>query len=218
MVRKAKSGASGKYPGVSPYRNNRFEAYIQIDGKKQHIGYFDTFEEAKFARIEVEQANPRPVKVPKVRAKSAERRAQSQEHGTAPTRRETEPRYDPAFNGVDLDSLSEDDRARATFDHNRPPSPNNVGRRTLPDETWAQWTADMTIEAWFRSGEHWRFVRLGRTDVWDAEVRRLAELWGCDQETAHDVMVTGRRWRYLTYPREAAHLNVAESLGVGDLV
>jgi hypothetical protein len=50
-----KNNASG-YQGVSFYNlTKRWRAAISIDGKKKHLGYFDTFEEAKERRIKAEK-------------------------------------------------------------------------------------------------------------------------------------------------------------------
>lgn len=44
------------YQGVSFYNlTNKWRAAISIDGKKKHLGYFDTFEEAKERRVKAEK-------------------------------------------------------------------------------------------------------------------------------------------------------------------
>jgi len=49
-----KNNESG-YQGVSFYNlTKKWRAAISIDGKKKHLGYFDTFEEAKERRVKAE--------------------------------------------------------------------------------------------------------------------------------------------------------------------
>jgi hypothetical protein len=46
LVRPPKHNSSG-FMGVSFFKStNRFSSYIQVDGKKRHLGYYDTAQEA----------------------------------------------------------------------------------------------------------------------------------------------------------------------------
>jgi hypothetical protein len=52
MNRKLNSNNSSNYKGVSFHkRSNKWEAKIQINGKKKHLGYFDSIEDAVNTRV-----------------------------------------------------------------------------------------------------------------------------------------------------------------------
>lgn len=55
--RKINSNNNSGYPGVSYFKiTKKWRAAINIEkGKKKHLGYFDSFEEAKVVRIEAEK-------------------------------------------------------------------------------------------------------------------------------------------------------------------
>lgn len=54
---KDKPNKTSKFSGVCKYNDNKFRAYIYVDGKQKSLGYYFTQEEAYQARVNFEKTN-----------------------------------------------------------------------------------------------------------------------------------------------------------------
>lgn len=180
-------------PGVRLYPpTGKWRAYLAINGKTKHLGYFDTQAEAAEERALAEQENPRPVKTRRVRSprQGQAPRAQSQERRAAPAYREMAPK--PVEDESD-------------FDPNEPIGPENYERKFLYPQAWNQIVLSGWCERWLAAGDWWRFDQYGKVDVWDAEVDRVAALCGgLHHEDVNAIMGLGQRDALIANPARVA--------------
>lgn len=196
-----------KIKGVSFHKQSgRWRAYVTVGGQREYLGYFDTQARAAEERALAEMENPKPAKAPKVRA----------------PRQET--RVAPALRDVEPVEEGYDDNAGPGYDPNQPASKDNYKVGALHPRVWLDAVEKGYIEKWFVAGDWWRFHRYEKTDVWDAEVERVAALCGTSFDDTYAVMTQGDRDRLLADPSclpELLKVSIdlaARILGVADLV
>lgn len=179
-------------------------ASITVKGERIHLGYHATKAQAADARALYEQDNPRPAKVKRPKAKSAEPSA-------APARRPVE-------------KPAERDPFELRYDRSKPLGPDNYDLIICYPQVWEQIVRDGWDQKWLAAGDWFRFHRYGKLDVWDAEVARISELTGVSKSTVALLMRKGRSAELIADPKqvqdilESVSVRREQMLGVADLV